>query len=461
MVIKIPPNARSWEEAATELGVLNTPVYDAGSNGGNLPSGSKMEEGVYLTFRSYWKEFPANRISPEMLGISKDVHRAAELYLSKHRDYRSYVADVETFGNVRRPLGKLPNLGIFTLVKHFHEQITKVDVPDACPKHVISPVQTRSYTAAAAAAAAATDATTANPASSTHRSISRGRRRLDFDGGEQPRRPTPTGTESRSTSGGDPNFESPLAHRGKPQPGQGPHSLASSQDRYDHEPAMTGPLPTGNIFKMSPISTRSGASATAANILYAPSADEMIVNTYLILLVNALGACNQQVTAGWHIDRLALKHTFGSSQLEARTDGFLQMPDDGPVVAIVEVKPHLRSANIAGIKMQETTQMVAWIAEQGFQLPTSRRYDSSEFDHWIEHADTCHSFVILSQDRHEVYITVPQYDANYIKYLKGEADANTPRSFLAMTSYGPWVINDSKSLHSLCCYLLALTLSAS
>ncbi|PGH30095.1 hypothetical protein GX50_07157 [[Emmonsia] crescens] len=78
--------------------------------------------------------------------------------------------------------------------------------------------------------------------------------------------------------------------------------------------------------------------------------------------------------------------------------------------------------------MQETTQMVTWIAQEGFPVPSTRR------------------FVLLSQDRHEVFLTVPLYDANYIKHLKGEADAKTPLSFLSMRSYGPWNIYNTKSL---------------
>ncbi|KAK2808999.1 hypothetical protein FQN50_004273 [Emmonsiellopsis sp. PD_5] len=440
MMDTVPTSSREWEEAAKGAGVFDITLYDAAANAGNLPSGSKMEQGVYLTFRSYWTDNSANRISPEILGISREVHAMAQQYLSKHKDYKLYIDDVSNFRNVRRPVGKLPNLGIFTLVRHFHQQITKVDVLEASSKHIISPVKTRSRTAAAAAAA--------NPAlpNTSHRSISRGRR-LSFekrDNGES-RRPTPTGTNSRSPSTGHPSLETPLAHRGKLLPGttMDPISREPSEDRHSDQPAMAGISPAGESPTVSSLSSRSGVSATAANILYAPSADEMIVNTYLILLLDALGACNEDVIAGWHIDRLALKHTFGSSQLEARTDGFLRMPDGGPVVAIVEAKSHVRKRNQLGIKMQETTQMVAWIAEQDFPPLSSRR------------------FVILSQDRHEIYITVPQYDAKYIEYLKGETDANTPLSLLEMRSFGPWDINDKKSLHHLCCYLLALTLSAS
>lgn len=67
-------------------------------------------------------------------------------------------------------------------------------------------------------------------------------------------------------------------------------------------------------------------------------------------------------------------------------------------------------------------------------------------------------FIILSQDRHEIFLSYPDYDMNYIKYLKGE---DAPKSFLRMKSYGPWNIYNAKDLAQLCGAMLALTISAS
>ncbi|PGH30096.1 hypothetical protein GX50_07158 [[Emmonsia] crescens] len=148
-------------------------------------------------------------------------------------------------------------------------------------KHVISPVITRSQTTAAAAAAAANLSTFEDRTS----------RRLDFLGGGASAR-SPTDRSSRSSSGGYPSSDASVKSR--------QHGRTSSS-----------------------LSDLSAVSATAANILYSPTVDETIVNTFLILLLNALGTHYPAATAEWSINRMAMKHTFGASALEARTDGCL------------------------------------------------------------------------------------------------------------------------------------------
>ncbi|RMJ21311.1 hypothetical protein PHISP_07821 [Aspergillus sp. HF37] len=402
MTSGIPTDLDSWVDSARDAGVHQFSPCDLPANGDSFPSASKMQMGVYLTFRSYWKDNYANALTLGVLGLSVGDLEAAKKHLHRRRDYERYLDDVGEDHTQKRPLGELPDLGAFTLVRHFQQQITLDDILASSPKHAISPIITRSQTAAA---------TAANPSSSEERT----NRRLDFQGGGGTGARSPAGSSSRSSSSGYPCDEySPLALRGKASNAERT-SRESSHARYTH--AAFGKSGQHSPTSSS-LSALSPVSSTAANILYAPTADEAIVNTFLVLLLNALG-------------------------LEARTDGCLRMKDNGSVVAIVEVKPHMRSKKVVPIKMQETTQMVTWIAQEGFPDPSTRR------------------FVLLSQDRHEVYLTVPLYDADYIKHLKGEADAETPMSFLKVTSYGPWDIYNRKSLDNLCCYLLALTMSAS
>ncbi|PGH11483.1 hypothetical protein AJ79_04858 [Helicocarpus griseus UAMH5409] len=331
-------------EAAQRAGVDLLSPSDVSASGDGLPSASKTEKG--------------------------EDHEAAVKFLGQRKDFLGYVKDVDKVGTQRRPLGKLPDLGVFTLVRHFHQQITQEDILISSAKHAISPIMTRSRTAAAAAAAAA-----------TAKAEERTSRRLDF----------------KSVK------DSHLQIRGKAK-GTDQTSRESSQERHPRAPSEHSGQHSPTVSLLSNLSAVSVAASTP---------DETIVNT------------------------------FGTLWLEARTDGCLRMRSNGQVLAVVKVKPHVRSKKQVPIKMQETTQMVTWIAQEGFPDSSTRR------------------FVILSQDRHEVYLTVPVYDANYIKHLKGEADADTPRSFLKMTSYGPWSVNNPKSLHNLCGYLLALTISAS
>ncbi|KAK2813958.1 hypothetical protein FQN50_000359 [Emmonsiellopsis sp. PD_5] len=433
MDFEIPNSEAAWLAAAQARRVDCFSPCDLPVNGANLPSASKMEEEVYLTFRSYWVENYANSLTPEVLGSTQQDFEDAKKFLKGRKDYGRYLEDVDKLRTQTRPLGKLPDLGAFTLVRHFQQQITQHDIRTASSKHVISPIATRSRTAATTAAAVA-------PAK---RSTFEDRtcRQFDFQGGGRTSSRSPAGRSSRSSSGGNlPIEDSPLALRGKASLAD-QTSMESSPDRYG---VLASVQSSQHSRTSSAISDLSAVSATAANILYAPTPDETIVNTFLILLLNALGAHYPAASAEWSMMRLAMKHSFGSSKLEARTDGSLQISKSGPAVAIVEVKPHTRRNHAIPIKMQETTQMVTWIAQEGFPSSSSHR-----------------RFVLLSQDRHEVFLTVPTYDANYIKHLKGEADATTPKSLLKMTSYGPWDIYNGKSLNNLCRYLLALTISAS
>ncbi|OAX84911.1 hypothetical protein ACJ72_00697 [Emergomyces africanus] len=430
MAFAIPKNLDDWLEQARRAGVDQLSPCDPTIN--NLPSASNMEQNIFLSFRSFWETHYANTMDSKVLGISEEDHHTAKKYLSKSDDYKRYINDVKEYRNQRRPLSQLTGLGAFALVRHFQQQINQTDNLTSSTKHDVSPtINTRSRTAAAAHVVYGDTAP------------------IPFNLSGRTGAVTPSNrSSSQSSSDGYPGCESsPLA----------PYSRARNADLNSEEPSQNRDIdmtdvhsspnipassPLSNIPTSSPLSDMTAVSATAASILYAPTADEAIVKTFLILLLNALGIGCATASAEWSIKRLSMKHIFGSSKLEARTDGCLRK-DDGQVMAIVEVKPHIRSKNEIPIKMQETTQIVAWIAQEGFPIPSTRR------------------IVLLSQDRHEVYLTIPNYDSNYIKHLKGEADATTPLSLLHMNSYGPWDIYDSKSLHNLCGYLLALTVGSS
>ncbi|OJD20185.1 hypothetical protein ACJ73_08484 [Blastomyces percursus] len=419
----IPEKPAEWDQTAGKARVHDQSLYDIQPNATKLPSASNMDRDIYLTFRSYVTRKDANNLKPEMLGILKEHLDAVKNHLEDRKDYKDYLDDVQDVRNGRRPLGTLPNLGVFGLARHFQQQITNKDIFESSVKHVISPIVTRSRAAAAAR--------------QDHSEERSGRSCFDLRGSGALRSSTPSVTTSRSSSEGHPPCgESPLASRGRathdPEMASSQDSQGQGSPEHSRSPANT----------TSALSDWSAVSATAAKILYVPTADEAIVNTFLVLLLNALGFGYTSVTAEWVLERLMLKHIFGASELEARTDGCLRTKTE-QITAIVEVKPHIRSKNKVAITMQETTQVLLWIATDGFPLPSERR------------------FVLLSQDRHEVYITIPDYDADYLTYLKGEADADTPRSYLNMKIYGPWDIYDRKSLNNLCRLLLAFTLSVS
>ena len=62
--------------------------------------------------------------------------------------------------------------------------------------------------------------------------------------------------------------------------------------------------------------------------------------------------------------------------------------------------------------------------------------------------------LLISQDRHAIFLTLAKYNESYVKYLKGEYTAmQIPPvrnlSFLTMQEYGPWVINNHKLMEDL------------
>ncbi|KAH9884034.1 hypothetical protein F4778DRAFT_800536 [Xylariomycetidae sp. FL2044] len=89
--------------------------------------------------------------------------------------------------------------------------------------------------------------------------------------------------------------------------------------------------------------------------------DEQIVNTALILYLNAISIHCEKVKADWTLHRKRfIVESNDAKVYEARVDGYLRSRDND-VKAIVEVKPCIRSENEVAIRMQETAQMAAWI----------------------------------------------------------------------------------------------------
>jgi hypothetical protein len=79
-------------------------------------------------------------------------------------------------------------------------------------------------------------------------------------------------------------------------------------------------------------------------ILYPPTKDEQIVNTALIVLLNAL-TTHFDFYSNWTLHRKPFTATFENAQFEARTDGYLDSPG-GKTRVIIEVKPVLRSRHL-------------------------------------------------------------------------------------------------------------------
>lgn len=113
----------------------------------------------------------------------------------------------------------------------------------------------------------------------------------------------------------------------------------------------------------SPFREITPAPKELENVLYPPTKDEQIVNSAIVIFLNAL-TIPFKLRNNWTMHRKAFKAIFDDASFEARTDGYL---DDrqGNAQAIIEVKPVTRSKKSTLIQMQESAQMVAWIKSDG------------------------------------------------------------------------------------------------
>lgn len=113
--------------------------------------------------------------------------------------------------------------------------------------------------------------------------------------------------------------------------------------------------------KMTPVTPAARAPEELQTKIYPPTRDEQIVNTAIVLFLNALTVhfpdCKP---CEWTLHRKGFQADFTQASYEARTDGYL---DDGQenAYALIEVKPVIRGKTKNLIQMQESAQMVAWL----------------------------------------------------------------------------------------------------
>ncbi|OJJ69020.1 hypothetical protein ASPBRDRAFT_658316 [Aspergillus brasiliensis CBS 101740] len=209
----------------------------------------------------------------------------------------------------------------------------------------------------------------------------------------------------------------------------------------------TGPVTPGAKKDDELISNSTGGSLGPKELLremYPTIDDEQIVNVALLNFLQALTDYFPSLGSSWTIHRKQLKAKFNGIEYEARTDGYLRGKADGEVRALIEVKAPLRELSRLEICMQEGAQMVAWL----------KNYSGSpeRFPFRLFH---------VSQDRHEIWLSFAEYDAEYIRYIEaGFQDPERPRSFLTMHEYGPYDTRNESHMTELAVILLALTLRA-
>ncbi|KAM3476418.1 hypothetical protein MY8738_006944 [Beauveria namnaoensis] len=127
----------------------------------------------------------------------------------------------------------------------------------------------------------------------------------------------------------------------------------------------------------------------------------------------------------WIPPRLALKLTAATAAgngaeivelMRALVDGYLckrhgREFEDAPL-AICEAKPFIRGEHLSKTQRQETAEMASWIAHHGDSENGLLQYSASGRKRRL----------MISQDRHEIYIIIGEYGDKYQDYIRGKIE---------------------------------------
>ncbi|KAJ5365423.1 hypothetical protein N7517_008309 [Penicillium concentricum] len=250
--------------------------------------------------------------------------------------------------------------------------------------------------------------------------------------------------------------------------------VRQSQSKINLEPASHGERPESDSVNMQPslsktperretskpdyfgMDSESGrfsdiSAIFRSEIKIEQTNDEQLVNDALIFFTKAVLVYQSQIRCQWTSERSLLSQAvFGNNTMNARTDGYLEA--DKEVFAIVEVKPNTRDpVNRPALLWQETGEMVVWIMHD---QKHERKYNLRRR-------------LIVSQDNHEIFLTIASYDNQYLTYLK-TGDTSEPSGtggsgnhpfkppFLKLQTYGPWSIIHPSHMHSLATIILCV-----
>ncbi|KAM3525950.1 hypothetical protein MY4038_007071 [Beauveria bassiana] len=177
----------------------------------------------------------------------------------------------------------------------------------------------------------------------------------------------------------------------------------------------------------------------------AQSVDEMYSNMALLLFLQAATteATEYLENMTWIPPRLALKLTAATAAgngakivelMRALVDRYLckrhgREFEDAPL-AICEAKPFIRGEHLSKTQRQETAEMASWIAHHGDSENGLLQYSASGRKRRL----------MISQDRHEIYIIIGEYGDKYQDYIRGKielkATADEPTTLHEYQSHG-------------------------
>ncbi|MCJ1462256.1 hypothetical protein MMC07_000856 [Pseudocyphellaria aurata] len=396
----LPPRPAEWKTAAKEHGVLQTNIQDLEG----LDSASKIKDRQFFALRILWQ--PKKDLPNGLELCNGSCLKQARDFLKGKQAWEIYLNDIKT-STGSSPLGVSDRLGTFSLVRYYQKRsclsprahpeydLTDDDIISVSPKIIRSPVLAQRLRSR--------DLPTQAPS-------------------EAPETPTPVPGFKRANRQLDMGqLRGPINEIGE-----------SSHDTP----------PRGSNDPPSPESPANAARSVTPE-------DEILVNTALILFIESITIYHLDLqgfySPRWTSKPLQLKF----SSWVARTDGFLRLDsDDEKVAAIMETKPYVRQKDLRGIQKQEGAQMAAWI----HQCPNNHLPGSGE-------EGRCFRRLLVSQDSHEIYLTIAEYDYDYMNYLHGNVQATIGKpSLMVMTQYGPWNTKNYEHMEHVGFILLAFTL---
>ncbi|KAF9247749.1 hypothetical protein DTO013E5_3293 [Penicillium roqueforti] len=154
--------------------------------------------------------------------------------------------------------------------------------------------------------------------------------------------------------------------------------------------------------------------------------DEAIPNAAAIILLQSISQLVHSKLE-WVINRVHFGSQFHQTKSTAYTDGALRSKNTIGIFAIVEVKRRMRQVNTDAILTQEACEVAGWSMSCHGQMA-----------HFNEH------FLLISQDRHELFITFVPFDKGYEECLSNGQNTD---AFLVMRTFGPFDTGSVNDMH--------------
>ncbi|KAJ5457267.1 hypothetical protein N7530_012541 [Penicillium desertorum] len=145
--------------------------------------------------------------------------------------------------------------------------------------------------------------------------------------------------------------------------------------------------------------------------------DEATPNAALITLLQSVSHF-AQAKLEWIFNHVHFTCKLRQTEFSALTDGGLRSKRTMDIFAIVEVKKRMRTEDTYPILMQEACEVAGWLMDSPVQMA-----------HFGGH------FMLISQDRHEIFVTFVPFHQGYENYLRNGSNTNT---FLVMNTFGPF-----------------------